>query len=254
LAETWIAPWIEELKRSFSAYPDFVERVSTALPAIERQLSDLGIENAALEARLAVLEAASKQPDSPGMAPEARQEMNALLERFERELESTRAAADSATRELTTLKRELQSRDAEIERLRAAPPVSSAPQKTVARVRKELSEKRVLLIDDAEVNRVLLSHYLKGLPVRMDYATTVSKAIELCSRAKYDLLILDTGLIVPGDDSALTDLNSSKGEALLVAFTERESDSTDLAGFSSVISRALPRESLIERLSKNLWS
>jgi len=238
LAETWIAPWIEELKQSFSAFPEFVEKVSSALPVIERQLSELGIENAALEGRL---------------APEARQEMNALLERFESELESTRAAADSATRELTTLKRELQSRDAEIERLRTAPPVSSTPQKTVARVRKELAEKRVLLIDDAEVNRVLLSHYLKGLPVRMDYATTISKAIELCSRFKYDLLILDTGLMVPGDDSALSGLNSSKGEALLFAFTEKESESMEIPGFSGVISRGLPRESLIERLSKNLW-
>ncbi len=246
-------PWIEELKRSFSAFPDFVEKVSSALPVIERHLSDLGIENAALEARMAVLEAASIQPGTTGMAPEARQEMNALLERFESELESTRAAADSATRELTTLKRELQSRDAEIERLRTAPPVSSTPQKTVVRVRKELAEKRVLLIDDAEVNRVLLSHYLKGLPVRMDYATTISKAIELCSRFKYDLLILDTGLMVPGDDSALSGLNSSKGEALLFAFTEKESESMEIPGFSGVISRGLPRESLIERLSKNLW-
>lgn len=90
---------MDELKRSFSAYPAFVERVVAALPVVERQLSDLGIENAALEARLAVLESAAKESAPSGMAPEARQEMNALLERFERELESTRAAADSATRD-----------------------------------------------------------------------------------------------------------------------------------------------------------
>lgn len=245
-------PWIDELKRSFAAYPEFVERVTATLPMIERQLSDLGIENAALEARLAVLEIASQERPASGLTPEARQEMNALLERFENELESTRAAADSATRELTTLKRELQARDAEIERLRNSKSAVSAPKSV--RVKKELSEKRVLLIDDAEVSRVLLSHYLKGLPIRVDYATSVSKAIELCSGSKYDLLILDTGLIIPGDDSILSRLNSSKGDALMFAFTDRESESADLPGISGVISRGLPRERLIERLSQNLWS
>jgi len=240
-------PWIDELKRSFSAYPVFVEQVSSLLPAVERQLSDLGIENAALEARVSVLESSSRD-----LAPEARKEMNALLERFENELDSTRAAADSATRELTTLKRELQARDAEIERLKNSTPTPSVPR--APRIKKELSEKRVLLIDDAEVSRVLLSHYLKGLPIRVDFATTVPRAIELCSQSKYDLLILDTGLIVPENDAFLSNLNSSKGGALLIAFTEKESESVDLPGFAGAISRMLPRESLVERLSKNLWA
>lgn len=245
-------PWIEELKRSFASYPEFVDRVAALLPAVERRLSDLGLENAALEARVVVLEAAAKESASVGLAPEARNEMNALLERFESELESTRAAADSATRELTTLKRELQARDAEIERLKTVTPVASAPR--AARSKRDLSEKRVLLIDDAEVNRVLLSHYLKGLPIHVDYATTVPGAIELCSRGKYDLLILDTGLIGSETGKVLSDLNSSKGEALLFAFTESASDSTDLSGIAGVISRGLPKESLVERLSKNLWA
>ena len=243
---------MDELKRSFSAYPAFVERVVAALLVVERQLSDLGIENAALEARLAVLESAAKESAPSGMAPEARQEMNALLERFERELESTRAAADSATRELMTLKRELQARDAEIERLRTSTP-APVIQKTT-RAKKDLSEKRVLLIDDAEVNRVLLSHYLKGLPVRLDYATSVSKAIELCGAGKYDLLILDTGLVAGGNEGVVSDLKSSQNGALLFAFAENDASGMDLPGFSGVLSRGLTRESLVERLSKNLWT
>ncbi len=236
--ETLIEPWIDELKRSFSAYPEFVERVTTALPLIEE--------------RLVVLEAAAKENVARDLAPEARQEMNALLERFESELESTRAAADSATRELTTLKRELQARDAEIERLRTVAPVPMIQK--AARTKRDLSEKRVLLIDDAEVNRVLLSHYLKGLPVRLDYATTVSKAVELCTTGKYDLLILDTGLVTDGNENVLSDLKSTQNGALLFALTEKDDAGAELPGFSGVLSRGLSRESLVERLSKNLWT
>lgn len=233
--------WTDELQAAFAAYPEFVARVTSLLPLVERRLSDLGLENAALEARVAVLEAAKESAPS-GLAPEAQREMNSLLERFERELESTRAAADSATRELTTLKRELQSRDAEIERLRAAPVVEK-PSVTprMSKPKKDLPEKQVLLIDDAEVNRVLLSHYLKGMPVQVDFARSLALGAEQCSRKRYDLVILDSGLREDDSGAGIESLEAAKGAAPLVP-TE------------SVLVPALGREAVLERISKSLWN
>jgi CheY-like chemotaxis protein len=54
-----------------------------------------------------------------------------------------------------------------------------------------LPERHVLLVDAAEINRVLMSHYFKGLPVKLAFATSVESALKKCESVKFDLILLD---------------------------------------------------------------
>jgi CheY-like chemotaxis protein/uncharacterized coiled-coil protein SlyX len=259
---------IQKLEASFRIYPEFVGGVVSALPAVEKRLEDLELERAALEGRVAALEAAI-QSTAEGKA--ASDEMNALLNRFEDELRSTRAAADSATRELSTLKRELQfarsevgSKESTIETLRReiegmkaveTAPVERRSTRAPVSNRPRLSAKRVLLIDDAEVNRVLISHYLKGLPVEVDFAPTLEAGERLGLSGRYDLILVDLGLIGEQSSPHWQRLREFSPTTPVFGLGEPGQETGEvLSGLQAILTKALPKETIIERLSKNLWS
>lgn len=135
-----------------------------------------------------------------------------------------------------------------------ASPVIPRTQKVSEPTRK-LSEKKVLLVDDAEINRVLLSHYFKGYPVKLDFAVNLDMANEKCSKSQFDLIVVDF------DAKAIelaAGLIPNVGSATLVAlspgaFSDAEQTGAMGAGFHHYLSRGVPKEELISILREKLW-
>ncbi|NDG85032.1 MAG: response regulator [Proteobacteria bacterium] len=120
---------------------------------------------------------------------------------------------------------------------------------------RSLEPRKILLVDDAELSRVLVSHYLRGLPVRVDFAPTLQDAVSACSGKKYDLLLVDYELKGTEPVSLAAAL---KPHGRLVALasgsgTAEEESSAVGNGFELVLSRGLPKDEMIDSLSRALW-
>jgi CheY-like chemotaxis protein len=140
-----------------------------------------------------------------------------------------------------------------------ASPVSAPVSRKRESQARKLDPKRVLLVDQAEVNRVLLSHYFKGMPVKLDFARNVDQALESCGECQYDLLIVDIGLETNSDSSLAERLKSKAGNAGLFAlsanaFSEQEESRVLGSGFHAYLAKSLSKEAVIERLSSRLWN
>ena len=120
---------------------------------------------------------------------------------------------------------------------------------------RSLEPRKILLVDDAELSRVLMSHYLRGLPVRVDFAPTLEEAVSACSGKKYDLLLVDYELKGTEPVSLAAAL---KPHGKLVALASGDESAREQAaavgnGFDRVLSRALPKAEMIDCLSRALW-
>lgn len=58
----------------------------------------------------------------------------------------------------------------------------------------DLSQMRLLVVDDMVGNREVVQYYLEGLPVKAKYADSGRRAIELCVQQKFDLVLLDISM------------------------------------------------------------
>ena len=120
-----------------------------------------------------------------------------------------------------------------------------------------LAERRILLIDDAELNRVLMSHYLKGLPVKMEFASTLERALDLCAQHSFDALVVDFELKGHTPETLISALRGASNARLMALSSmeyslEAEEQALEL-GFQGYLSRGLSRQDLLGRLSSALW-
>jgi CheY-like chemotaxis protein len=161
------------------------------------------------------------------------------------------------TQMIASFEARLQELEGQLAQAKAVPAVAPkkpnpSTSKTPART---LEQRRVLLIDDAELSRVLMSHYFKGLPVKVDFALSLQDAIRSCGEKKYDLLIVD--LELKGVEAVeLAGILKSHGR--LMALGSGESQSAEQAtaiqcGFDLYLPRSTPKEAMIEGLSVALW-
>jgi CheY-like chemotaxis protein len=215
--------WINELEGAFAPFPPFVQKMSD------------GLLNLALV-------------------------QTEWFERFEQQIESV-------THELAQTKAELARVQQE-----AALIATASPKKTT-RTRSENSsnsasltekrdekrgEKRILLVDDAEVTRVLMAHYLKGLPVKLDFAPNLGRALGYCDEKSFDLLLVDLELNGRDLEGLLQSLKGKSGQAKVLAlspnvFSSEEEASALRCGFDLYLSRSLPKQDVIEKLENSLW-
>jgi|GEM_PF-2428030 len=115
--------------------------------------------------------------------------------------------------------------------------------------------KRVLLLDPVELNRVLVSHYFKGLPVALDYAKTPDEAMRVLGGA-YDLLLVDFALKIEGEWLSWV-RGQSRGTTLIAyssspASSELEQKALGM-GFDGCLFRGEPKPALVEKLGAILW-
>ncbi|NDF15269.1 response regulator [bacterium] len=120
-----------------------------------------------------------------------------------------------------------------------------------------LPERRVLLLDDAELSRVLISHYLRGLPVQVDFAPSLEHALELCTRSSFDALLVDLELKGHTAASLLAALKGVSGAPVLaldpVEYSLKAEESALGLGFEFYLSRSLPGQEVLSRISSALW-
>jgi CheY-like chemotaxis protein len=149
---------------------------------------------------------------------------------------------------------ELERQLAVAQTLPAVAPKRASPATTKS-ASKALAQRQVLLVDDAELSRVLMSHYFKGLPVKVDFALNLNDAIRFCSEKKYDLLIVDLELSgVQTHELAGTLKSHGRLMALGAGEAVQSEQATAIQnGFDLYLSRSSPKDALIEGLSVALW-
>ena len=130
-----------------------------------------------------------------------------------------------------------------------------SPKRQTAAPSVKLTEKKVLLVDDAEINRVLMSHYFRGLPVKLDFAVNGTLACDKCKVDEFDLIVIDFD---SNGETVAKNLRAQGFGALLLAlspnsFSDTEKETALAAGFNHYLSRGLPREELVQDLKIQLW-
>jgi CheY-like chemotaxis protein len=118
------------------------------------------------------------------------------------------------------------------------------------------SPRRVLLLDDAELSRVLVSHYFKGLPVSIDYAKTAEQASEFIENARYDLLLIDSEFKI--EPEWISWIKGQSGHTRITALSPNDHSLEEEArfqglGFDSYLSRGEAKAALRSKLSSQLW-
>jgi PleD family two-component response regulator len=246
-------PWIQQLETAAKPYFRFVDEVTDAISSLEIQ----------------VIEASQATP------------LNALenTQKIERELadqslirKSQQSKIDDLQAQIALLKATLieAKNAAEVAQdlltkqaaaFASANPIStdqvssanfdSSPKRREPRAQTpktpNFPERHVLLVDDAEINRVLMSHYFKGLPVKLEFAVSVNVALEKCKNRRFDLIVVD---------DELTDLENPilrNSSNQVVGLSNRAGDTSSPVHFTHVLSRGQAREAFIEQLKAYLW-
>ena len=182
--------WTEQLETAFKPYPEFVEQVAKTIAEVE-------------SAHARAWNKVSAQHQS-----ELDQAKTTLADVHAKAETAARIAAASLATTEAKLEQALSSRNVSpandsILGLLSSSNLIAVPVAKSARVAKtkDLPERTILLIDDAEINRVLTSHYFKGLPVKLEFAHSMDVAKEKCQSRKYDLILIDDELNEAGTDN-----------------------------------------------------
>ena len=277
-----LTPWIQQLETAFEPYPPFVEQVSQSLLELEQHQSELVIalaqansesvrlgqllaDQAALkhvgdtddeaETQLKfqsfVVEIASlkSQIQSQGSELQAKQ---VQLETLKVQLEEQSSARKQVQAKLEEDRRQIETLKVALNEAKhsSAHPVderASTPRVSQAKA-PALPERKVLLVDDAEINRVLMSHYFKGLPVKLHFAISVSAALQKFKEHQFDLVVVDDEL------QGLDGKELVQGAQKLVALSNRTEESSSRPEFLHVLHRGQSREAFVDQLKSFLWS
>jgi len=134
-----------------------------------------------------------------------------------------------------------------------APKAAPSPKATVAR-----SSKSVLVVDDAEINRVLIGHYFKALPVKIEFSISGPDAIEKCRAQKFDLILMDLQMKDMDGIEATRQIRAfEKNTPIFVVTngepTQDEEQAALNAGCTHYLSKGISKETLQERVSAVLW-
>ena len=120
----------------------------------------------------------------------------------------------------------------------------------------QLSNIKILVVDDSRDNRVLLEIILKAEGAVLDFAENGNEAFEKASKHEYDIILLDIQL--PGLDGfeVLTKLKSEYYNKPIIALTahamlEEKHKALD-AGFTDHVTKPIDRSVLIKSILLHL--
>jgi myosin heavy subunit len=233
----------EEMQRKLQG---FVVEVATLKSQLQSHVSELQSKQVQLEALKVQLEEQSglrKAQQGKLEESEARAKTQDLNYRDMRaQVETLKAALQEAKALAASLEH---SSEHEV-------PALSAPRVSTPRVSQPkgpaLPERKVLLVDDAEINRVLMSHYFKGLPVKLHFAISMNAALEKCKEHQFDLVVVDDEL------QGLGETAFSQSGLKLVALSNRTGSIDSRPEFQHVLNRGQSREAFVEQLKSFLWT
>lgn len=113
--------------------------------------------------------------------------------------------------------------------------------------------KRILIVEDNKINRVIFSLMLKNLKVLVDEAENGLNALELIDKNQYDLILMDIQMPVMDGPATLVNIRRKLGDSLpVIALTATAFKSEVIhmlnLGFSDCITKPIDQKGLQQRL------
>ncbi|MEX0350953.1 MAG: ATP-binding protein [Paracoccaceae bacterium] len=118
----------------------------------------------------------------------------------------------------------------------------------------ELYGMRLLVADDNKVNRLLISKFLKDVPLNLEFAHDGAQAVEAVQRNPPDLILMDVSMpVMTGIEAARMIRASGGAQPRIIALTANTFDSDraacDAAGMDDFLCKPVRRSDLMERLT-----
>lgn len=132
-------------------------------------------------------------------------------------------------------------------------------EKDVSYSKSELPQIKILIVDDSEDNRILMSSYLKGSPVIFDMAEDGQKAVDMVLKNEYDIVFMDMQMPVMDGMIAtkmIRELEIEKGlkKNFIVALTanvlKEQIEQALKNGFDDYLTKPIKKNTFYEYLIK----
>ncbi len=116
----------------------------------------------------------------------------------------------------------------------------------------ELSEVRILLVEDSPDNQALISIFLNRAGARVDIASDGQQGVNMALAGEYELILMDVQMPIMDGFGAVKELRSKNYQKPIVALTahamKEERDRCLGAGFSDFISKPVNRDDLVNKI------
>lgn len=134
-------------------------------------------------------------------------------------------------------------------------PVSKKPA-AVTGLEKNLKDKKILIVDDARDNLVLLEMFLRGSEANLTMATNGLDAFELCKANAYDMVLMDIQMPKMDGHEATKAIRGLGQNMPIIALTahgtKNEHEKSRLAGCNESITKPFSQPNLLKTLKSYL--
>lgn len=121
-----------------------------------------------------------------------------------------------------------------------------------------LEKKRILVVEDNDTNRRVVTSYLYGQTFEVEYAMNGVQAYEKCQEQSYDLILMDCQMPVMGGLEAtklirgLEDLSGSRTPIVAITANAMEGDREQCleAGMDDYLAKPLKKKALLETIGR----
>lgn len=132
----------------------------------------------------------------------------------------------------------------------------------LSKIQTPVERKKILVVDDAEINRVLMGHFFKNMPVDLEFAVSGEQALEKINQNIFDLIMMDLQMKGISGMETIKSIRASQPENLkrtqIVAIsnqspTEEERTETLNAGANEYLTKSMSRDAIKERVFEFLF-
>ncbi len=118
-------------------------------------------------------------------------------------------------------------------------------------------KKKILIVDDAEINRLLMGHLFKNTPTTLEFANSGEQAIEKITRQSFDLILMDLQMKGMSGVETIKVIRDAQPENVkktkILAITnlvpsEEEKAQAISAGSNEYLSKGMTRDEIKERV------
>ncbi len=246
--------FVEQVQQIFPTYQGFIHQLSDGLISVSQTVQN---QSDAIEH---LQKLANNTTASGSQATESEQAFRVQAALNEKNLRDQLARAEQALKDLQS-----QSVLSE-ERTRSSP----ASRKTApsAKVQAAISsmasteKKKILIVDDAEINRILMGHFFKNMPVTLEFAGSGEQALEKIAAHTFDLVIMDlqmkgmTGVEAIKAIRTAQPQNVKKTQIVAISNqtpTDEERKEAIGAGATEYLSKSMSRDAIKERVFEFLF-
>ncbi len=115
------------------------------------------------------------------------------------------------------------------------------------------SGKRVLIVDQAEINRVLIGRVFKGMPVQLEFSKDGVDAVTKCKQTDYDLVIMDLQMNGLNGSIATRSIRESNPRVFILGLTnqmpsDEEKNEAIQAGCNEYLGKERMKDTLLDKI------